>query len=151
MEYRRSAQAVFDSKYYAVRITMIRQICKARDVRTVGAAASPDHIHMLLSGPADLAPVKLVQYIKGRSSRRLQDEFPEPRNGAGAAFARRWTRSTKRRSASTSKTRNGTNTIKDSKSQRPPSLKPALSQHGLQTALACGCLVRVHVGKSKYW
>jgi putative transposase len=34
---------------------------------------------MLLSAPADLSPAKLVQLIKGRSSRRLQDEFPELR------------------------------------------------------------------------
>ena len=32
-----------------------------------------------MSAPADLAPAKLVQYVKGRSSRRLQDEFPELR------------------------------------------------------------------------
>jgi len=42
-------------------------------------AVSPDHIHLLLSAPADLSPAKLVQYIKGRSSRRIQDEFPEIR------------------------------------------------------------------------
>lgn len=42
-------------------------------------SVSPDHVHMLLSAPADLAPSKLVQSIKGRSSRRLQDEFPELR------------------------------------------------------------------------
>ena len=34
---------------------------------------------MLLSAPAHLSPAMLVQYIKGRSSRRLQDEFPELR------------------------------------------------------------------------
>ena len=34
---------------------------------------------MLVSCPANLAPAKLVQYLKGRSSRRLQDEFPELR------------------------------------------------------------------------
>ena len=34
---------------------------------------------MLLSASADLAPAKLVQYIKGGSSRKLQDEFPELR------------------------------------------------------------------------
>ena len=45
----------------------------------VRGAVSPDHIHMLLSAPADLSPAKLVQYIKGRSSRRIQDEFPEIR------------------------------------------------------------------------
>jgi hypothetical protein len=42
-------------------------------------AVSPDHIHMLLSAPAHLAPAKLVQYIEGRSSRKLQEEFPELR------------------------------------------------------------------------
>ena len=95
-EYRRSAHAVFDIKYHVVGITtyrykvlrgrvaertrdLIRQTCDARDVLIVRGAVSPDHVHMLLSAPADLAPAKLVQYIKGRSSRRLQDEFPELR------------------------------------------------------------------------
>jgi len=32
---------------------------------------------MLLSAPPQISPAKLVQYIKGRSSRRLQEEFPE--------------------------------------------------------------------------
>lgn len=95
-EYRRSAHAVFDIKYHVVWITkyrykvlkgrvaerardLIRQICEARDVVIVRGAVSPDHIHMLLSAPADQSPAKLVQYIKGRTSRRLQDEFPELR------------------------------------------------------------------------
>jgi putative transposase len=42
-------------------------------------AVSPDHIHMLLWAPPHLAPAKVVQYIKGRSSRKLQEEFPELR------------------------------------------------------------------------
>jgi putative transposase len=42
-------------------------------------STAPDHIHMLLSAPPHLAPAKLVQYIKGRSSRKLQEEFPELR------------------------------------------------------------------------
>ena len=58
---------------------LIRQICESRDVVIMRGAVSPDHIHMLLSAPADLSPAKLVQYIKGRSSRRIQDEFPEIR------------------------------------------------------------------------
>jgi putative transposase len=56
---------------------VIRQICEVRDVRILRGAISPDHIHMLLSAPPELAPAKLVQYIKGRSSRVLQMEFPE--------------------------------------------------------------------------
>ncbi len=42
-------------------------------------AVSPDHIHLLLSAPPILAPAKLAQCIKGRSSRHLQAEFPELR------------------------------------------------------------------------
>ncbi len=45
----------------------------------IRGAVSPDHIHMLVSAPPELSPSKLVQYIKGRSSRRLQEEFPDLR------------------------------------------------------------------------
>ena len=96
LEYRTSAHAVFDMKYHFVWITkyrykilrgrvaerardLLRQICQARDVVIVRGAVSPDHIHMLVSCAPDAAPSKLVQYLKGRSSRRLQDEFPELR------------------------------------------------------------------------
>jgi len=96
VEYRTSAHAVFDIKYHYVWITkyrykilrgriaerardLLRQICAARGVVIIRGAVSPDHIHMLVSSPPDLAPAKLVQYLKGRSSRRLQDEFPELR------------------------------------------------------------------------
>lgn len=96
VEYRTSAHAVFDIKYHFVWITkyrykilrgrvaerardLLRQICQAREVVIIRGAVSPDHIHMLVSSPATIAPAKLVQYRKGRSSRRLQDEFPELR------------------------------------------------------------------------
>ena len=95
-EYRRSAQAVFDLKYHVVWITkyrykilrgrvaerardLIRQSCEAREVVIIRGAISADHVHMLLSAPAHMAPSKLVQSLKGRSSRRLREEFPELR------------------------------------------------------------------------
>ncbi len=95
-EYRHSAHAVFDLKYHLVWCTkyrykilkgpvaervrdLIRQICQSRDVVIVRGAVSPDHIHVLLAAPPSLAPAKLAQYIKGRSSRHLQAEFPELR------------------------------------------------------------------------
>ena len=94
VEYRQSAHAVYDIKYHVIWVTkyrykvmrgrvaerareLIRQICQAREVVIVRGAISPDHIHMLLSVPPQLAPAKVVQYIKGRSSRLLQEEFPE--------------------------------------------------------------------------
>ena len=58
---------------------LIRQICASRDVVILKGAVSQDHIHMLVSVPPDLSVSKLAQYIKGRSSRRLQDEFEELR------------------------------------------------------------------------
>jgi putative transposase len=58
---------------------LIRQICESREVVIVRGAVSPDHIHMLVSAPPHLSVSKLAQYIKGRSSRRLQDEFEELR------------------------------------------------------------------------
>ena len=95
-EYRHDGQAVYDIKYHLVWITkyrykilrgrvaerareLIRQSCEAREVVIVRGAVSPDHVHMLVSAPPRLSPSKLVQYLKGRSSRRLQDEFPELR------------------------------------------------------------------------
>ena len=96
VEYRKNAHATFDLKYHVIWITkyrykvlkgrvagrardLIRQTCHARGVEIVRGAVSPDHIHMLLSAPPQLSPANLVQYIKGRSSRRLQAEFPELR------------------------------------------------------------------------
>lgn len=96
VDYRSSAHALFDIKYHIVSITkyrykilkgrvaerardLLRQFCRAREVRIVRGAVSPGHIHMLVSASADMAPAKLVQYLKGRSSWRLQDEFPEVR------------------------------------------------------------------------
>ena len=58
---------------------MIRQICQAREVTIVRGAVSPDHIHLLVSAPPLMSPAKLVQYVKGKSSRRLQEDFPHLR------------------------------------------------------------------------
>ena len=93
-EYRRGAHSVYDIKYHLIWITkyrykvlrgrvaervrdLIRQSCEARGVAVIRGAVSPDHVHMLVTAPPQLAPSKLVQYLKGRSSRRLQDEFGE--------------------------------------------------------------------------
>jgi putative transposase len=93
---RHSAHAVYDLKYHVVWCTkyrykimrgrvaerardLIRQTCESREVVIVRGAVSPDHVHLLLSAPPLESPAKLVQYIKRRSSRQLQAEFPELR------------------------------------------------------------------------
>ena len=45
----------------------------------IRGAVSLDHVHVLVSALPQLVPSKLVQYLKGRSSRRLQDELGELR------------------------------------------------------------------------
>jgi putative transposase len=60
---------------------LLRQICAAREVGILRGAVSPDHIHyagvgMLVTALSQLAPSKLVQFLRGRSSRLLQQEFP---------------------------------------------------------------------------
>jgi putative transposase len=47
----------------------------AREITIIRGAIAPDHVHMLISAPPSLAPAKIVQYLKGRSSRKLQMEY----------------------------------------------------------------------------
>ena len=56
---------------------LIRQGCEARGIIILQGSVGKDHIHLLISCPPSLAPSKILQYLKGRSSRLLQDEFPE--------------------------------------------------------------------------
>jgi putative transposase len=96
VEYRKSAHAVRDVKYHLIWVTkyrykmlrgevaertrdLIRQICQSREVVIVQGSVSPDHVHLLVSVPPQLTPGKLVQFIKGRWSRMLQEEFPQLR------------------------------------------------------------------------
>src|SRR6266567_766388 len=102
-EYRHSAHATFDLKYHVIWITkyrykilrgriaerareLIRQMCQSREVVMVRGSVSPDHIHMLLSAPPQLAPAKLVQFIKGRSSRNYRRSFPSCESGTGGSI-----------------------------------------------------------------
>ena len=93
-EYRNGGHTVYEIKYHFVWITkyryqilrgkiayrlreLLKQGCEAKEIAIVRGSISKDHVHMLLSCPATMAPSKIVQYLKGRSSRLLQEEFPE--------------------------------------------------------------------------
>ncbi len=56
---------------------LIIQICDAEDIRILKGVVSKDHIHMHIEYPARLSISDMVKRLKGRTSRRLQDEFPE--------------------------------------------------------------------------
>jgi len=93
-EYKTSAHAIYDIQYHLVWCTkyrypvlrgeigkrcrdLLRQIAMAREITVIRGALTPDHVHMLVAAPPSLAPSKLVQYLKGRSSRKLQMEYDE--------------------------------------------------------------------------
>lgn len=92
--YRKSSHTVYDAKYHLVWTTkyryrvlgakiarrtrdIIREICQQLDVQIVKGHLSPDHVHMLVSIPPHLSVAKLMQHVKGKSSRKLQMEFKE--------------------------------------------------------------------------
>ena len=58
---------------------LIIQICDAEDVRILKGVVSHDHVHMLIEYPPKRSLSDLVKRLKGRSSRRLQEEFPQLR------------------------------------------------------------------------
>ena len=93
-KYRTGSHTVYDIKYHFVWITkyrykvlqgniairlreLLRQGCDAKDLEIVRGSIGKDHVHMLLSCPTTMSPSQIAQYLKGRSSHLLQDEFPE--------------------------------------------------------------------------
>ena len=93
-KYDKSSHTVHDIKYHFVWITkyrykvlkgevavrlrdLIRQGCDAKEITIIRGNISKDHVHILVSCPTTLSPAKIMQYLKGRSSHLLQDEFPE--------------------------------------------------------------------------
>ena len=78
--YRRSSHCTYDIKYHIVWITKYRKPVltgkiaeRTRDIIHVGK----DHIHLLVSVPPHLSASRLVQYMKGNSSYKMQKEFKE--------------------------------------------------------------------------
>ena len=55
---------------------IIRQVCAENGVEIVRGVLSSDHVHMFVSVPPKLAISDLVRKMKGRSSRKIQQEFP---------------------------------------------------------------------------
>jgi len=58
---------------------IIRQTCDELGVHIVRGVPARAHVHMFLSIPPKLSLPDVMQRIKGRSSRRIQMEFPELR------------------------------------------------------------------------
>ena len=53
-----------------------RQVCQENEVDILRGVLSSDHVHMFVSVPPKLAISDLVRKMKGRSSHKVQREFP---------------------------------------------------------------------------
>ena len=54
---------------------LIRQSCNSMNVNIVKGSVGKDHIHLLVSCPPNLSVSKLVQQLKGKTSRVLLSEY----------------------------------------------------------------------------
>ena len=54
---------------------LLMQGCVARGITIIRGNITRNHVHLLLSCPPTIAPAKVVQYLKERSSKILQEEF----------------------------------------------------------------------------
>ena len=94
--YRRSSHSVFSLQVHLSWITkyrykvlqgiigqrardLIRRICNEENADILSGAVAPDHVHILVSIDPSTSVSKLVKYLKGKTSRKLQMEFPELR------------------------------------------------------------------------
>ena len=92
MTYRKGSHSTYDLKYHIIWCTkyryrilggevaervreLIREICNANYVQIVSGSMSPDHVHILVSIPPSMSVSKFVQYVKGKSSRKVLMEF----------------------------------------------------------------------------
>ena len=92
--YRRSTHTVHDLKAHVIWVTkyrykvltkevgyrireLIRQFCDANDIQIIQGRLSKDHVHLYISYPPKWSISELVRRIKGRSSKKIQEEFPE--------------------------------------------------------------------------
>ena len=93
MAYSSGAHTTFHHRYHVVWTTkyrykvlqgdlrvrlreIIRQTCDELGVEIVRGVLGRDHIHMFISVPPKLALATVMQRVKGRSSRKIQMEYP---------------------------------------------------------------------------
>ena len=96
MVMRKSSHVQYDIEYHIVWTTKYRyrvivgkiaertrklviQSCNSMNVNIIKGAIGKEHIHLLVSCPPSLSVSKLVQQLKGKTSRTLQMEFKELR------------------------------------------------------------------------
>ncbi len=56
---------------------LLRQDCNALDIRILKGVVSSDHIHLHIEYPPKLSVSEISKQLKGRSSSKLQKEYPQ--------------------------------------------------------------------------
>ena len=96
MQYEKGKHCVFYHRYHVVWITkyrfkvlkgaiaervrdIIRQVCAEQGVQIISGVLSSDHVHMFVSIPPKLSVSDFMRKVKGRSSHKVQTEFPQLR------------------------------------------------------------------------
>ena len=69
--------AVFRDQHLARMEEIMRAVCADFECELVEFNGETNHIHLLVNFPPKVAISKLVNSLKGVSSRRLRQEFPE--------------------------------------------------------------------------
>jgi putative transposase len=94
MQYDKGKHCVFYHRYHLVWSTkyrykvllgdiqlrvrdIIRQVCGENGVEIIHGVLSSDHVHIFVSVPPKLAISDLMRLMKGRSSHKVQREFPQ--------------------------------------------------------------------------
>jgi len=54
---------------------LIRKVCRTNDVEILAGHVGMNHIHLSVPVPLHILASKLVQYMKGNTSRKLLKEF----------------------------------------------------------------------------
>ena len=56
---------------------LVRQTCEHLEVEILKGVVSKDHVHLLVSAPPTISASLIMKRIKGRSSTKLFQEFPQ--------------------------------------------------------------------------
>ncbi len=100
MDYRYGSLTVFKIRYHFVFVTkyrnqvlqgdiglkvreLIRQTCNAFEIEILKVVVSKDHAHLLISAPPNMAPSEIMRRVKGRSSSKLFESFPDFKSDTG--------------------------------------------------------------------
>ena len=55
---------------------LVRQTCERYEIQILRGVVSKDHVPILVSAPPEVSPSAIMRWVKGRTSRKIFEEFP---------------------------------------------------------------------------